>query len=81
MRSHPGGDKNFKPSMKNLDWKKLKSDGRDPQVRNVIFQVFSYLDQYFNENSKHKDGDIDSAENEYLIYQIGLLMRYLDKAI
>lgn len=61
--------------------KKLKSDGRDPQIRNIIFQTFSYLDQYFNENSKHKDGDIDAAENEYLIYQIGLLMRYLDKAI
>jgi len=61
--------------------KKLKFDKRDPQVRNVIFQVFSYLDQYFNENSKHKDGNIDSAENEYLIYQIGLLMRYLNKVI
>ena len=61
--------------------KKLKSDNRDPQIRNIIFQVFSYLDHYFNENSKHKDGDIDSAENEYLIYQIGLLMRYLNNAI
>jgi len=58
--------------------KKLKADRRDPQVRNVIFQVFSYLDQYFNENSKHKDGDINPAENEYLIYQVGLLMRYLN---
>ncbi len=61
--------------------KKLKADKRDPQVRNVIFQVFSYLDQYFNENSKHKDGDINSAENEYLIYQIGLLMRYLNTVL
>lgn len=61
--------------------KKLKSDQRDPQVRNVIFQIFTYLDQYFNENSKHQDGDIDPTENEFLIYQTGLLMRYLDKVI
>ena len=61
--------------------KKLKADKRDSQVRNVIFQVFSYLDQYFNENSKHKDGDINPAENEYLIYQVGSLMRYLNKVL
>lgn len=61
--------------------KKLKSDKRDPQVRNVIFQTFTYLDQYFNENSKHKDGDIDPTENEFLIYQTGLLMRYSDQTI
>lgn len=61
--------------------KRLKTDQRDPQVRNVIFQTFTYLDQYFNENSKHKDGDIDPAENEFLIYQTGLLMRYLDQVI
>jgi len=61
--------------------KRLKADQRDPQVRNVIFQTFNYLDQYFNDNSKHKDGDIDPAENEFLIYQTGLLMRYLDQTI
>lgn len=61
--------------------KKLKSDQRDLQVRNVIFQTFSYFDQYFNENSKHKDGDINYAENEFIIYQTGLLMRYLDQTI
>ncbi len=61
--------------------KKLKFDQRDPQVRNIIFQIFTYLDQYFNENSKHKDGYIDPAENEFLIYQTGLLMRYLDQVI
>jgi len=59
----------------------LKKDGRDPVVRNVIFQVFSYLDKYFNENSKHNDGDIDEAENEFLIYQTGVLMRYIYKSI
>lgn len=60
---------------------RLKSDGRDSQVRNILGSTFSYLDQYFNENSKHNDGDIDDCENEFLIYQTGLLMRYIDKNI
>lgn len=58
---------------------KLKSDGRDAQVRNIIQSTFGYLDQYFNENSKHNDGDIDDSENEFLIYQTGLLMRYVNR--
>jgi hypothetical protein len=58
--------------------KKLKEDGRDPQVRNIIFQVFTYLDKYFNDNSKHKDGDISDSENEFLIYQTGVLLRYIN---
>lgn len=58
---------------------KLKSDGRDAQVRNVIGSTFNYFDQYFNENSKHNDGDIDDSENEFLIYQSGVLMKYISK--
>ncbi len=61
--------------------KSLKQDSRDPQVRNIITNSIGYLDQYFNENSKHQDGDINEAENEFLIYQIGVLMRYLDKSV
>jgi len=61
--------------------KRMKMDNRDPIIRNVISQVFNYLDQYFNENSKHQDGDIDDVENEYLIYQVGVLMRYINKAV
>ena len=60
---------------------KLKKDQRNSQVRNIIFQTFSYLDQYFNENSKHNDGDISDSENEFLVYQVGLLMRYLENNI
>ncbi|MDP2631207.1 MAG: hypothetical protein Q8P30_00375 [Candidatus Uhrbacteria bacterium] len=60
---------------------KLKSDKRDAQVRNIIGSIFSFLDQYFNENSKHNDGDIDDSENEFLIYQTGLLMRYVNTNI
>ena len=59
--------------------KKLKADGRDAIIRNIAFQVFSSFDKYFNENSKHNDGDINEAENEFLIYQTGILMRYIDK--
>lgn len=58
---------------------KIKADGRDAQVRNIIQSTFGYLDQYFNENSKHNDGDIDDSENEFLIYQTGLLMRYIKR--
>jgi hypothetical protein len=58
---------------------KLKSDNRDPIIRNIIHKIFDYLDIYFNENSKHHDGDINEAENEFLIYQVGLLLRYINK--
>lgn len=61
--------------------RRMKEDNRKPQIRNIITQVFKYLDQYFNENSKHQDGEIDEAENEYLIYQVGVLMRYINKVI
>lgn len=60
---------------------KLKSDNKDPQVRNIIFQTFAYIDEYFNNKSKHNDGDIDVTENEFLIYQVGLLLRYINKSI
>ncbi len=59
----------------------LKSNGSDSSVRNIIFSTLNYLDTYFNDNSKHNDGDIDEAECEFLIYQTGLLMRYIDKVI
>ncbi len=58
--------------------KQIKSNGRDVQVRNIIGSTFNCLDQYFNENSKHNDGDIYDAENEFLIYQTGVLMRYVN---
>ena len=75
--------KNKKGLKKNIEEMRviLKVNNRDPLIRNIIFQVFSYLDQYFNENSKHKDGDIDKPESEYLIYQTGTLMRFIEKTI
>jgi len=76
LNNHKGLDNNIAELLSSC-----KKDGRDPQIRNIISQVINYLDQYFNENSKHNDGDIDETENEYLIYQTGLLLRYISKVI
>jgi len=80
LRFKLGNAKGLKQNIEQLQTK-LKSQKTDPQIRNIIFSTFSYLDQYFNENSKHKDGDISEAENEFLLYQIGLLTRYINKSI
>lgn len=76
LKNQKGLDKNIKELQK-----RLKADGRDPSIRGIIFQTFSYLDTYFNENSKHKNGNINEEENEFLIYQTGLLMRYIEKGL
>lgn len=57
---------------------KLKEKKKDEFIRQIIYSVFNFMDEYFNENSKHKDGDIDENEIEYLIYQSGVLMRYVN---
>lgn len=80
LRFRLGNQKGLRGNIKELR-ERLKSDNRDPMIRNIIFQIFSYLDQYFNENSKHKDGNINEAETEFLIYQVGLLMRYIHKEL
>lgn len=76
LKNQKGLDKNRKELQK-----RLKADGRDSSIRKIIFQTFSYLDTYFNENSKHKNGNIKEEENEFLIYQTGLLMRYIEKSL
>ncbi len=70
--------KGLKENINSLQ-KKLKQNNNKSEVRNIIFQTFNYLDEYFNENSKHQDGNIEESENEFLIYQSGLLMRYINK--
>ncbi len=52
---------------------------KDNNLKNIINNLLRNLDIYFNEQSKHDDGDISEEENEYLIYQVALLMRYLSK--
>lgn len=61
--------------------KKLKDEKSPAQARNIIVSSFNFIDQYFNEESKHKDGDLEENEAEFLIYQIALLMRYINKQI
>jgi hypothetical protein len=58
-----------------------KADDKDVQIRKIISAVFSYLDEYFNENAKHKDGDINDNECEYIIYQTGVLLRYIIRLV
>ena len=58
-----------------------KEKNKDKQIRNIISTNFNFLDKYFDENRKHQDGDIDETECEYLIYQTGVLLRYINKLI
>ena len=34
---------------------------------------------YLNDSDKHQNGNINESENEFLIYQTGLLMRYIQQ--
>ena len=65
-------------NIKNLQ-KKLKENNSPSETRNIIFTVFNHLDKYFNEHSRHGDRDINESENEFLIYQTSLLLRYINK--
>ena len=69
----------LKENINTLQKKLKESNNSQSEIRNIIFQIFNYLDKYFNEHSKHGDGNINEVENEFLIYQTGLLMRYIDK--
>jgi len=80
LRYKMKNDKGFNANILELQTK-LKSDNRDAEVRNIIRSTLNYLDQYFNENSKHNDGEINDVENEFLIYQVGLLARYINNCL
>lgn len=58
--------------------KELKINDSITDMRNITFQNFNFIDKYFNENSKHNDGDLQDFDNEFVIYQTGLLMRYIE---
>ncbi len=68
--------KSFPENIKSLQ-QTLKNNSPS-QIRNIIFQIFNGLDKYFNEHSKHGD-NVNEVENEFLIYQTGLLLRYINK--
>ncbi len=73
-------DKGLKANIEIIQ-KTLKEKKAGAQIRNIISQIFNYLDQYFNENTKHNDGELEEYDNEFFIYQIGLLLRYISKVI
>ena len=76
MNNIKGLDNNLKQLGAHLKEKHISSE-----IKTLIHQFFTYLDKYFNENSKHNDGQIGEAENEFLLYQSGLLLRYINKVI
>ncbi len=76
FKNQKGLDKNIKALFTTL-----KANNTISELRNIIEKTFSYLDIFFNENSKHKDGNIGETENEFLIYQTGVLMRYVNKVV
>ncbi|MDP2668483.1 MAG: hypothetical protein Q8P07_01465 [bacterium] len=59
----------------------LKNQKSPAQIRSIISITLGHLDKFFNEHSKHNDGDFEEADAEFLIYQTGLLMRYLEKYV
>ena len=72
--------KGLKENIKKLR-ENLKEAGSPPEIGNIshkIFEIFGCLDKYFNEHSKHKNRNIPDPENEFLIYQTGLLLRYIN---
>ncbi len=60
---------------------KVKSHLKNNKVsiKSMVSSNLNLLDVYFNDNSKHNDGDIKELDNEFLIYQMGLLMRYIER--
>ena len=73
LENRKGLSENIKILQKNL-----KENNSTSETRNIIFTVFNQLDKHFNEHSKHGDS-VNEPENEFLIYQTGLLMRYINQ--
>lgn len=70
----------LKENLKSLE-RILKEGKADSLIRNLVHQTLGLLDTYFNENTKHNDGDIDRPEIEFLVYQTGCLLRYISQVI
>lgn len=58
---------------------KLKEIGKQNEIKSIFHKFFDILDKFFNENTKHNDGNVGEAECEFIILQAGLLLKYLDK--
>ena len=60
--------------------KKLKELQDFPtHLKNTQIAILNTLDSNFNEASKHQSNTFGETECEFLIYQAGLIMRFLDK--
>lgn len=59
--------------------KALKELKKQAEIKSLFHSFFDYLDKFYNENSKHNDGDIGEAECELIILETGLLIKYLDR--
>lgn len=71
-------DKGLKENI-GLVGKTLKSLEKQSEIRSLFHSFLDYLDKFYNDNSKHQDGEIGEAECELIILQTGLLVKYLDK--
>lgn len=58
---------------------KLKSIGKPNEIKSICHKFFDIMDKFFNDNTKHNDGDISEAECELIILQAGVLLKYIDK--
>lgn len=70
--------KGLNENIKTLE-KKLKEIGKQNEIKSIFHKFFDILDKFFNENTKHHDGDVGEAECEFIILQAGLLLKYVDK--
>lgn len=61
--------------------KQFQGKNKISEINNLIKKELEYLDCFFNANSKHNSGDIDENEVEYIIYQAGVTMRYINKLL
>lgn len=71
-------DKGLKENI-GLVGKTLKNLEKQSEIRSLFHSFLDYLDRFYNDNSKHQDGEIGGAECELIILQTGLLVKYLDK--
>ena len=60
---------------------KLKKEGKTPEhVRSLIIKQLKALDNHFNESSKHSS-KTNEAEAEFIIYQVGSIVRLINRAL
>lgn len=79
LRMKNGSIKNVKMSIRGLK-KQLGGNASNTMLATHVQAILSYLENnFFNANSKHNDGDFNEVECEFLIYEVALLLRYLDR--